>query len=65
MKISDEVWDALGSLSEDEIFQVMTKLFAHYEGKLEHNPENGEALAFFKNLGNVIAETSQCNSNRR
>ena len=65
MKITDEIWDNLGSLSEDEMFHVITKLFAHYDNKLDHNPENAEALNFFKNLANVIAETSQCNSNRR
>lgn len=65
MKTPNEIWDDIGSLSEDEMFHVMTKLFAIYESQYEHAPDNIECKNFFRNLDNVISETSQCNSNRR
>jgi len=65
MKTADDIWEDLGSLSEDEMFHVMTKLFDIYDAKLKHDPIDKEAFNFFKNLGNVIDQTSQCNSNRR
>jgi hypothetical protein len=65
MKTSDDIWEELGSLAEDELFHAVTKLFAFYEKQLLQNPENQEAINFFANLDNAIAQTSQCNSNRR
>lgn len=65
MKTADDIWEDIGSLSEDEMFHVMTKLFDIYDSDLKRNPASKEALNFFKNLGNVIVQTSQCNSNRR
>ena len=60
-----ELWDALGSLPEAEMPHVLTRLFALYEARLQQNPDEPEALHFFKNLDRVITETCQCNSNRR
>jgi hypothetical protein len=65
MKTADDIWEDLGSLSEDEMFHVMTKLFDIYDAELKRNPADKDALNFFKNLGNVISQTNQCNSNRR
>jgi hypothetical protein len=65
MKTADDIWEDLGSLSEDEMFHVVTKLFDIYDVGLKHDPADKEALNFFRNLGNVINQTSQCNSNRR
>jgi hypothetical protein len=65
MKTADDIWEDIGSLSDDEMFHVITKLFDIYDNELKQNPANSEALNFFKNLGNVIIQTSQCNSNRR
>ena len=65
MKTADDLWEDIGSLSEDEMFHVMTKLFDTYENKIKENPDSQEALEFFKNLGNVISQTRECNSNRR
>ncbi|NOR09858.1 MAG: hypothetical protein GQ541_00025 [Desulfovibrionaceae bacterium] len=65
MKTVDDIWEDIGSLSDDEMFHVITKLFDIYDNELKQNPANSEALNFFKNLDNVISQTSQCNSNRR
>ena len=65
MKTTDDIWEDIGSLSDDEMFHVITKLFDIYDNELKQNPANSEALNFFKNLNNVISQTSQCNSNRR
>ena len=65
MKTADDIWEDIGSLSDDEMFHVITKLFDIYDNELKQIPTNSEALNFFKNLDNVISQTSQCNSNRR
>ena len=62
---TSEIWDALGSLPENEMVHVVTRLFALYEARLQQNPEDAGALHFFKNLDLAITETCQCNSNRR
>lgn len=62
---TSELWDALGSLPENEMPHVVTRLFALYETRLQQNPEDQEALHFFKNLNRALTETCQCNSNRR
>ncbi len=65
MKRSDDIWEKLGSLAEDELFHAVTKLFDFYEKQRQRNPEDREAINFFANLDNAIAQTIQCNSNRR
>ncbi len=62
---TSETWNALRSLSEEEMAHVITKLFAMYEARLQQNPDDPEALLFFHNLGLAITQTCQCNSNRR
>lgn len=65
MKTPDDIWDDIGSLSEAELFHVMTKLYAIYEAQLKQNPTDEESLNFFKHLDNTISQTAECNSNRR
>ena len=62
---TSELWDALGSLPEEEMHHVITRLFALYEARLQQNPDDPEALLFFSNLNLAITQTCQCNSNRR
>ena len=62
---TNDIWEKLGDLAENELFHVITKMFAVYEKKLETDPEDLESLSFFKHLDSTINETSQCNSNRR
>jgi hypothetical protein len=62
---TSELWDTLGSLPEEEMVHVVTRLFALYEARLRQNPDDPEARQFFRNLTLAITETCQCNSNRR
>ena len=62
---TSETWNALGALPEEEMAHVVTRLFALYEARLQQNPDDPEALHFFSNLDLSIAQTCQCNSNRR
>ena len=65
MKNPNDLWDEIGSLPDEELPHVITKLFAAYEERLKRNPNDEEALLFFRNLENAIKETSTCNLNRR
>ena len=65
MKTPNDIWDELGELPDEEVMHVMTKLFVLYEDRLNNNPEDQNALIFFRNLDNSISLTSQCNLNRR
>ena len=65
MRSTIDLWDDIGGLAEDEILQVITKLFSVYEAALQLDSDNAAALQFFRNLDNVITQTCECNSNRR
>lgn len=65
MKKTSDLWDEMGSLPEDDIFQVLTRLFTVYEERLTRNSADPEAENFFRNLENAMAQASQCNSNRK
>lgn len=65
MKSINDLWGELGELSEDETLHVLTRLFAAYEKERQRDPDNQEALRFFRNLDNAITQTCECNSNRR
>lgn len=65
MKKSNEIWDELGDLPEEEAMHVLTKLFFTYETKLKANDQDLEALNFFRNLDNALEQTGRCNLNRR
>jgi len=65
MKPINDIWENMGELSDNETFQVLTKLFAIYEAEFQRDPVNVSALDFFSRLDNAIDQTSQCNSNRR
>ena len=65
MKTPNDLWGELGELPEEEMIHVITKLFTVYEEQLNKDPDNTEALHFFRNLHNAIEQTSQCNLNRR
>ncbi|MFZ5773977.1 MAG: hypothetical protein ACOY3Z_00605 [Thermodesulfobacteriota bacterium] len=65
MRPVGELWGELGGLREDELFHVITKLFAHYEAELSRDTAHAVALDFFNHLDVAITQTVQCNSNRR
>ena len=62
---TSDLWAALGSVPEEEMAHVVTRLFSLYEARLQQNPDDPEALHFFSNLDLAITQTCQCNSNRR
>ena len=65
MRHPNDLWEALGAIDEEETGHVLTKLYATYEQLLENNPQDQEALNFFRNLDNALSQTTQCNLNRR
>ena len=65
MKKPNDIWGELGELPEEEIIHVLTKLFFTYEDQFNKDPDNREAINFFRNLDNSISQTNQCNLNRR
>lgn len=65
MRNPNDLWEAIGSLAEDETTHVITKLFAMYEELLVKNPEDENALLFFRNLDTSISLSVNCNLNRR
>ena len=65
MRSPNDLWEALGNVSEEETVHVLTKLFATYEELWQQDPGNTEAGKFFKNLDNALVLTTGCNLNRR
>ena len=65
MRSQSELWEAVGSIEEEELQHVLTKLFMMYEELVERDPENREAENFFKRLDNAITQSQECNLNRR
>ena len=65
MKTTSDLWEEIGSLPDEELPHVLTKLFTAYEERLKRNPKDEEAILFFRNLEKAIQETSICNFNRR
>lgn len=65
MRTSNELWEAMGALAEDETLHVVTKLFAIYEERLAKDPGDKHGLLFFRNLDTAISQSTICNLNRR
>lgn len=61
----NDLWEAIGSIDEEELPHVLTRLFTSYEEILQRDPESLEARGFFQKLASAIALTSECNLNRR
>jgi hypothetical protein len=65
MNSSNEAWEHLGELTEEDAMHVLTRLFSMYEEEEQRNPGNKEAALFFRNLVTALGQTSECNLNRR
>lgn len=65
MRSSNELWEDLGDLAEDDIPHVLTRLFTLYEKKLQLKPNDEAAQAFFRHLSQVLEQVSECNLRRR
>jgi hypothetical protein len=65
MSSSNQAWEHLGELTEEDAMHVLTRLFSMYEEEKKRNPGNKEAALFFRNLITALGQTSACNLNRR
>lgn len=65
MRTTNDLWDSLGELPDQEAILVITRIFSHYEEKLRSNPDDPESLKFFRQLDIALSQTEQCNLNRR
>lgn len=65
MRSVGDIWGNLGDIEDGQTLQVLTRLFAVYESELQRDPDNREALAFFKKLDLALTQVCECNSNRR
>lgn len=61
----NDLWEKIGSMSEEELPHVLTRLFFTYEEVLQHDSGNPSAREFFQKLANAIDQTAGCNLNRR
>lgn len=64
MKTND-LWEALGTLADDQAMQVLTQLFARYEQQRERSPGDPAAETFFQHLALIVSQVQSCNVNRR
>jgi predicted ATPase len=65
MRNSNQLWEAIGDVDEEETGHVLTRLFTMYEQLLANDSKNQEALNFFRNLDTALTQTTECNLNRR
>jgi len=62
---ANDLWEKLGSLSDEESTHVLTRLFSSYEELHVKNPQNRETHQFFQLLENAVDFCRECNLNRR
>lgn len=60
-----DLWEKIGTLDEMDLASVIAKIFAIYEEKLLNNPDDRDAVQFFRALQQVVDQVSECNLNRR
>ena len=65
MTKTNDLWEAIGDLEEDDVPHVLTKLFTMYEERQQLNPDDEAAALFFQHLSQAVAQTNECNLNRR
>ena len=65
MSKTNDLWEAIGNLEEDDIPHVLTKLFTIYEEKLQRNPDDEAVIDFFRHLSQALDQVNECNLNRR
>ncbi|MBU0944024.1 MAG: hypothetical protein KJ804_14885 [Proteobacteria bacterium] len=62
---TNELWEAMGDLEEEDVPHVLTKLFTLYEERLSRLPDDEATQLFFQHLSQVMTQTKECNLNRR
>ncbi|MDW7773333.1 MAG: hypothetical protein SCH71_10625 [Desulfobulbaceae bacterium] len=58
MKTPDDLWEDIGTLTDEELSHVIAALYRTYEERLKRNPKDEEALNFFRNLYNSIHQST-------
>ena len=62
---TNDLWEKIGALQDDEISHVLSRLFSVYEELLNSEFESCEARNFFQRLETVVNFCGACNLNRR
>jgi hypothetical protein len=62
---NNDLWEVLGSLEDEQAYQVLTQLFARYEQRREQYPDDPTAKTFFQDLAVIMLQVQSCNVNRR
>lgn len=62
---SNDLWEALGALDDDQAAQVLTQLFVRYDQRREQCPPDPASAVFFQDLAAIMAQVQSCNANRR
>ncbi len=62
---TNELWEDLGNLEEEDVSHVLTRLFTIYEERLSQKPDDEATALFFKHLGQALDQVGDCNLNRR
>lgn len=62
---NNDLWESLGSLDDQQAYQVLTQLFARYEQHREQFPDDPAAASFFLHLTSIMAQVQSCNVSRR
>lgn len=65
MTNTNDIWEQLGDMEEDDIPHVLTKLFSLYEERLQKNPQDESSRHFFRHLSQALKQVGDCNLNRR
>ncbi len=65
MQSTNDLWELLGEVEEDDVPHVLTRLFTIYEEKLERHPDDKAAKEFFIHLSQALTQVDGCNLNRR
>lgn len=65
MESTNDLWEQIGDLGDDDLPHVLTNLFTVYEKRLTDTPDDEAASDFFKYLSQVLRHVSECNLNRR
>ncbi|WP_310600293.1 hypothetical protein [Desulfobulbus sp.] len=60
-----DLWDALGSLADDQATQVLAHLFTRFEQRWQQCPDDPAPEAFFRMLAVAVEHVQSCNINRR
>ena len=65
MTTSNDVWEQLGVLNEEDAIHTLSRLFVMYEELQQAHPDDEATALFFRNLSTAISLASECNLNRR